>query len=447
MKSTPSDEAFPSPGSANREAPYPPLKPPLTEPVSLEILPDLMGETPNPSQRYTAASIKGLIVTSSLTPGLDLMHAATFSDEHYYTVSGELGKNLAFVQQYKSLQELEIELFDLCRDYEAQFALRGVSLKCVRDMYHIAQLQDHAEDLLRGESREICRELETSLTAKPWTMGDYKWVERAFRFLNLLAMKWEVIDPNLYRYRNSLRPPVDPLQLHKYKIRQIWVFPLETLWFACSCTEPPLKKQIPTQLVALGKTLQSRTLELIRTIAGLNFRVNFKLNPNIKDYLGTKSEEEVLFHMRKRQIKPESHVPTISAMGESIGRSGDLQDVAQAIGQQALERGLRHKKAKINPNKHELKRRRQKAREIGFHLLELPAVLCKCMEQEEHTTNVRLKAQITNYELVFRVFECQFLRLLEGYGSVQWTREHSFTLKAEMDGELEKKLPTSPQEK
>jgi hypothetical protein len=374
------------------------------------------------------------------------MHAATFSDEHYYTVSGELKKNLAFIQQYKSLQELEIELFELCKDYEAQFALRGVSLDCVRQMYHVAQLQEHADDLLREESKVICSELESSIAAKPWTMSDYKWVERAFRFLNLLTMKWELIDPNLYRYRNSLRPSPDPFQLHKYKMRQIWVFPLETLWFACSCTELPLRKQLPVQLIALGKTLQIRTLELIRTIAGLNFRVNFKLNPNIREYLGTKSEEEVLYHMRKKQMKPESQVPTLSAMGERIRGAEDLQEVVKAVGQVALERGLRNKKAKIKPSKREMKLRHQKSREIGFHLLELPSVLCKCMEKEVHSTNVRLKAQLTDYEMVFRVFECHFLRLLGDSRSALLTMEMSFAGKGGKE-DLEERLPSSPIEK
>jgi len=86
--------------------------------------------------------------------------------------------------------------------------------------------------------------------------------------------------------------------------------PLETLWFVCSCTELPVRGQTPAQLVALARTLQSRTLELIRTVAGLNF----KLNPNIRDYLGTKSEEEVLCHVKKGQVRPESQLQTISAM-------------------------------------------------------------------------------------------------------------------------------------
>ena len=351
-------------------------------------------------------------LSKEVVDGFNLIQSLPIAEEHYYTVSGELKKNLAFIQAYKSLPELEVELFDLCKEYQMQFTLRGVDLSSLKRMYPLTQLQNYRDDLRTSETLSLAEEVDKVLEQTPWALTDYKWIDRVFRFLNLLVMKWELIDANNYRYRNDTTVPTDPVRLHKYKMRQIWVFPLETVWLACIATDFPLRNKLPASLVSLARVVQLRSLELIRTVASLNHTVDYKLNPDIREFLGAKSEEEAIYHTKKRRIKPDSG-QTLCAMGERVDRSEDFHEVIKAVGQPTMERGLRHKPAKIKPGKNEAKIRYERARQIGFHLLELPAVLCKCMEHDFHTVNLRLKSQLQNYDCIFRVFECQMLRLAE----------------------------------
>ena len=338
---------------------------------------------------------------------------ALSADEYYFTVSGELRNNINFVQKFKTIQELEMELFEICRAYEEQFQGRGVDLQCLRQIFHISQLQSYRGSITNSEKLEVETEVEASLTDSPWALRDYKWIERVFHFLNLLVMKWELIDPNLYRYRNAIVPPTDPMQIHKYKKRQIWVFPIETVWFAIQCSESSLRNQLTPQLVALAKTLEINTLRLISVVASLNFKVNFELHRNIRDFLIVKSDEEMIYHIKAKYGRRKCSEMSLNAMGESVFRTEDLHSVAMAVGQQPYERSKYNKPVKPKITSSELKLRYAKAKEIGFHLLELPSVLCRCMESEMHTTNANLRSQLSEYEKMFRSFEYHFTRLVE----------------------------------
>ena len=180
------------------------------------------------------------------------LSARSTPDAPFFTVSGELAKNVSFVRKYKPLAELEEELFILCRDYEELFFSRGVTLACVTAMFPLMQVTKRGDTTDRLEV-----EVEEVILKHPCELADYRWVERAISFLNLLCMKWELIEPSLYSYRNT-PVPSNSVLLHQYKLRQVWVFTMETIWFACAADKRPLRNRFPRETIELACKFQAR---------------------------------------------------------------------------------------------------------------------------------------------------------------------------------------------
>jgi hypothetical protein len=327
-------------------------------------------------------------------------------EEEFFSVSGELAKNTSFVRKYKPLAELEEELFGICRDYEGTFVNRGVTLACVTTMFPLMQVTN------RGSTTEqLEAEVEEVILKQPWELADYRWVERVISFLNLLCMKWELIEPSLYSYRNT-PVPSDPVLLQQYKLRQVWVFTMETIWFACAADKRPLRNRLPREVVELARKFQANTLELIRMIASLNFRVNYKLHPSISHDLCLLNEEERLHFTHKLPSASAAHLVPLSTMGKHVQMDADMDKVVRAMGQSALVNGALGKTAKAEYGREAEELRQVKSKEVGFHLLELPNMLLACLEREAFRDNLKLKEYLIAYEKLYRVLDCQMIHSL-----------------------------------
>ena len=335
------------------------------------------------------------------TPGL--------TETPYFTVSGELARNVALVRDYKPLPELESELFELCKAYEQLYRGREISLICVPTMFPLTQLVDTKSytsgDLYPGVEEEIAEVIEK----RPWDLAEFRWVERALRFLNLLAMKWEIVDAGRYFYRNSPTPS-DPLLLHQYQLRQMWVFPMETIWLACQVCAPPLVNKLPVETVELGQRLQRKTVELIRIVASWNFNVNFQTHKNINPDICLPSEEERLFTSTKRKIAVNPHL--LSAMGYSLHCSPEFPEVVKSVGQPTIENAARNHKSRPPNHRNEILTRQNKQKEVGFHLLELPHVLLACLERGLMRENMQFRENLASFERLFRVFDMRMTEFL-----------------------------------
>ena len=334
-------------------------------------------------------------------------------EEQYFSVSGELAKNVAFVRKYKPVAELEAELFALCRDYESLLMDRGVTLVCVTSMFPMTQVMDRGESTVRMHD-----EVETLILNQPWKLADYHWIERAVHFINLLSMKWELVNPSLYSYRNT-PVPSNPVLLHQYKLRQVWVFTMETIWFACAATKKPLRNRLPRETVDLACQFQAKTLELIRFVASLNFGMNYKLYPSVSHNLGLLNEEERLHFTQKLPSQPPPHLTNLSAMGKFIQKDEDLGEVVKAMGQSTLVRGALRMAARTDHGRETEEMRQIKSKEVGFHLLELPSVLLSCLEREAFRENVKLQEQLKAYEKLYRVLDCLMVHRLVNHTPVQ----------------------------
>ena len=330
----------------------------------------------------------------------------TQTDGQFFTISGELNRNVSLIRLYKPLAELEDELFNLCKEFAEEFHWGEISLESVEVMYPVAQLIDTDLYENREEWSGLEEEIVGIIEENDGKLVSYRWIERVVRFLNMLSMKWELVDTSRYRYRN-VPVPSDPLRLHQYKLRQVWVFPMEILWMACKVSDSPLREKLSAEVVELGQLLRVKTVELIRRVVSLNFQVNFKHYPSVSRDLGMLSEEERLFHSRHHKSQVDPHL--MSTMGLSYP---DLTEVIRAVGQPTLENAARQLKAKLPTSRNDILLRHGKQREVGVHLLELPHILLKCLERGEKKGNLELKEKLQEYERVFRVFDMQITAFL-----------------------------------
>lgn len=386
-----------------------------------------MVDLPHPfTRKLTSASVRPRTVTQpdlsqsqpitrtvEVTPPSTRELISSRAYEQVSTVSGELSKHVALVRLYKPLTDLEIELFELGKAYKSLFYQRELTLSSLQTMFPLTQLLELQD--ARDQYPCIEAEIAAIIEKCPWELADYRWVQRTIGFVNVLAMKWDLVDAHKYRYRNTPMP-IDPIAMQQYRLRQSWAFTVETIWFACKATSEPLRSKLTLEMVELAKMLQIKTLELVRFVASLNYGVNYDLHPDIQRDLGLNNEEERLYSLKQRPIKE-----TTQLEREAQDQQEEIPEIVRALGQLVVENANRRRKARLPATRDAKKSRYQKSQEVGFHLLELPHILLTCLERDAFRANVKLRALLIAYEQLFRVFDGQITAWLTSGQSAEST--------------------------
>lgn len=290
------------------------------------------------------------------------------------SVTGYLLCTVQCIKASVSLEELECELFALCRDHCETLESAPISMESVEMVHHLAQLQDVIPELSTDEAERLWADWQSLVETRPIVLAEYRWMERAVALLNRLMIKWELVDVNLYKYRNGLPPPVGRIQEQEYTRRQTCILCLDTIWFACACTHPPMSLLIPPSLPKLASVLQSRLIALLEALIRVNCNVNFTLYPGIEEALGIGGESS----------------PWVR--GPDCGLKASHQN----------SWSLRIAKSK-----------RKASKSIGFHLLDLSPPLCRCLERSYQRTNIELRDRLTMLEQLYRFFEIEMLEAVE----------------------------------
>ena len=290
------------------------------------------------------------------------------------SVTGYLLRTVQCIQLSVSLEELECELFALCRDHCETLESAPISLDSVEMVHHLAQLQDVIPELSTDEAERLWADWQRLVETRPIVLAEYRWMERAVALLNRLMVKWELVDVNLYKYRNGLPTPVGRIQEQESCRRQTCILCVDTIWFACACTHPPMSLLIPPSLPRLAAVLQARLISLLEALVAVNSNVNFTLYPGIEEALGLAGEASPWLRGPECGLKA------------SHQRSWSL---------------------------HIAKRKHKAWKSIGFHLLDLNSPLCRCFERAYHRTNVELRNRLTQFEQLYRFFEIEMLEAVE----------------------------------
>ena len=287
------------------------------------------------------------------------------------SVTGSLLRSMQYISASVSLEELECELFALCRDHCEVLHGGQVSLESVEMVHHLAQLQEVMPELSVDEAERLWSDWQRLVETRPIVLAEYRWTERAVALLNRLLIKWELVDVNLYKYRNNQPPPVGRIQEQESQRRQTSILCVDSFWFACACTHPPLSLVIPVSLSQLATVLQTRLVSLLETLLRVNAKVDFEVYPGIEEALGLGGD-------------------TLGCLTPCKPSSSGLK-VA--------------------------KRKRKAAKSIGFHRLALNPSLCRCLESTYQRVNRDLRDRLTQLEQLYRFFEIEMLEAVESLKS------------------------------
>jgi hypothetical protein len=316
-------------------------------------------------------------------------------------VSGELGKNLVFLNDYKPIEEVESDLYDLTKDYKRYMGSPKIRLDSIQHFHHLMQLQDSFADLSESGRRTLQRDSEAVLKRYPWAMNEYRWYSKFIGLINILAVKWELVNAHRYAYRNFDLSPSNSAEANKHARQQTMVFTIDTVWLAVTCNSPPLCYQFDESAQAYSGYLIGRLIQLVRYLLSLNYNADFFMHPSIKGFTGFNNIElEVIKIRKKRKEKTMDKQRGFSISGAHELR---LPQYAGLISSEHIERAKRGLKPSVS--KKARKARRKIAESIGFHLLELPANFCKCMNSKFDDVNLKLRDLLCDFEEAYRLFE------------------------------------------
>lgn len=358
-------------------------------------------QTPDRTLGSTPSTVTGRINLSlSRSISGKSSYTNTSNKPVFHQVSGELAKNLAFLADNKPIVEIESDLYDLTREYKKIMGSPRIRLDSIRHIHHLMQMQEHFYDLAEPERRGLQRDIESLLKMYPWALNEYRWYLKLIGLMNILAVKWEIINPHRYAYRNMGLLPTNSVEATEHARRQTMAFTVDTLWLAVTCTMPPLCDQIDEDSQAFSGFLIGRFIGLSRYLMSLNYNADFYMYKSIKGFCGLNDHEAEVIRIRKKREKKQNKQKGFSVDGVHELK---LPQYAGLITSEHIERAKRGIKLTVS-NKAK-KMRVKLSATVGFHLLELPANFCKCMNSKFDAVNLKLRDLLTEFEEMYRLFE------------------------------------------
>lgn len=318
---------------------------------------------------------------------------------------GELNKNLAFLADYKTLEEIESDLYDLTRDYIRVMGSPKIRLDSIRHLHHLMQLQETIDELSGGERHVLQNDIETLLAEYPWVSNEYRWYIKAVGLINILAVKWGLISSHRYAYRSTAALPTNGIELGEHARRQTMVFTIDTLWLAVMCTMLPLCQRIDEASQAFSGFVIARFIGLVRYLISLNYSSDFVMYKSIKGFCGLRDSEINFTQIRKKNIRQVSQQRGFKVDGS---QENSLPQYAGLITSEHIERAKRGLKPKVSSGAKKM--RMKLAVTIGFHTLDLPANFCKCMDSKADAVNLKLRELLCSFEEAYRLFEYSTLK-------------------------------------
>jgi len=358
-------------------------------------------DTPDETKECTPSTFAGK-PSSSISKSFSHKSSLTSVNQKqaFHQVSGELIKNLAFLNDYKPLEEVESDLYDLTRDYKKTMGSPRIRLDSIRHIHHLMQMQEHFYEITEPDRRTLQRDIEALLSAYPWALNEYRWYLKLLGLINILAVKWELINPHRYAYRNLCPPPTNSIEASEHARRQTMVFTVDTLWLAVTCTMPPLCHQIDDTSQAFSGFTIARFISLARFLISLNYNADFFMYKSIKGFCGLTGYEQDVLKVRKKKEREFGKQRGFSISGVPEFK---LPQYAGLISSEHIEKAKRGIKPTIN--KAAKKTRVKLAGTIGFHVMDLPANFCKCMNTKFDAVNLKLRELLVNFEEAYRLFE------------------------------------------
>jgi hypothetical protein len=121
----------------------------------------------------------------------------------------ELAKTSSYVQHTIQIEVLENLLFNLCKDYTVQLKSPRIMLDSIMTVYDLHQRLQIEPYLNEDEKNGLYEEVGDLAQRFPFALEEFLWIERAVNLINLLAIKWRVVDVKNYGYRVARKQHVD----------------------------------------------------------------------------------------------------------------------------------------------------------------------------------------------------------------------------------------------
>ena len=156
------------------------------------------------------------------------------------------------------------------------------SIMIIHQTYQKLSIEQY---LTEQEKNSLYEDVTAATTAYPFALEEYIWIERAVNLLNILGMKWGILDARNYKFRKERNTYVDSVEKMTYINMLSSFFNMETLWFAHAARQPPLNMVLPRQVIYSGLDVQRQLLNLIKFMVNLNSNVSFETYFEIHEYL------------------------------------------------------------------------------------------------------------------------------------------------------------------
>jgi hypothetical protein len=188
----------------------------------------------------------------------------------------------------KLLEEYEIMLYDLCRDYSVNLNSKDLDMQSIASLHHLVQLNRSKNVLSYQQASTLEARIEDVLLGNTSALAEYELVKSAMELMSALVVKWGLVQMDLYNYRVIGR--CLNVRLLDLAAMNKQLMTLDTVWFIFTINDPPLSALIDEATRQYARVLYRQLLSVLNYLLAANSIADFDSSPSIEKAVAANSK-------------------------------------------------------------------------------------------------------------------------------------------------------------
>jgi hypothetical protein len=197
----------------------------------------------------------------------------------------------------KLLEEYEVMLYDLCRDYSVNLNCKDLDMQSIASLHHLVQLNRSKNVLSYQQASTLEARIEDVLLGNTSALAEYELVKSAMELMSSLVIKWGLVQMDLYNYRVIGR--CLNVRLLDLAAMNKQLMTLDTVWFIFTINDPPLSALIDEATRQYARVLYRQLLSVLNYLLAANSIADFDSNPTIEKAVAANSK----IYARKLEVE------------------------------------------------------------------------------------------------------------------------------------------------
>ena len=225
---------------------------------------------------------------------------------------------------------LENELFELARDFYTRLDYSKLTLEVLENIHPLIKLLD-LEDYSTSQAK-FADILSEYLNRNQNAFQEYQFLKRFIRFLNDLAISWNIV--NVYSYRAMFKLELEYAKFLDIEAIFKSIINPEIIWLSLMVSSYPLSEVLTDEIKELANLVFSEFMKTLRVFMSCN-KANLVRNSSIREWLSYRNpilHAEFSFPKRLKVPRPEYQELTVTLFTKIFrNTNSDLQDQLQSF--------------------------------------------------------------------------------------------------------------------